>query len=111
MGRHSCVFQRTKRDTCCVTHSGDSEGNLKTAVARKVAIAPGDFEANFSKVISCRILKVNICEQEGASKQAAVLGISEYFFSLLLHSAKQCIHSIGGMNTGAGIKGEIQFFI
>lgn len=43
-------------------------------MARKVAIAPGGFEVNFSKVISCQILKVNICEQEGASKQTAVLG-------------------------------------
>lgn len=82
------MFQRTKRDTCCVTHSGDSEGNLKTAIARKVAIAPGDFEVNFSKVISCQILKVNICEHEGASKQTAGLGISKYLFSLLFLSEK-----------------------
>lgn len=107
MGRHSCVFQRPKRHTCCVTHSGDGEGNLKTAVARKVAIAPGDFEVNFSKVISCQILKVNICEQEGASKQTAVLGISEYLFSLFFPGVKWCIYSIEGINTGAGIKGEI----
>lgn len=110
MGRHSCVFQGTKRGTCCVTHIGDREGNLKPFIARKVAIAPGDFEVNFSKIISCWILKVNICEQEGASKHTEILGISEYLFSLLFSSAKQCVHSIGGMNTGAGIKAEIQFF-
>lgn len=104
------MFQRTKRDTCCVTHSGDGEGNLKTATARKVAAAPGDFEVNFSKVISCRILKVNICEQEGASKQTAASGISEYLFSLLFSSEKKCIYSIAGMNTGAGVKGAIELF-
>lgn len=104
------MFQRTKRDTCCVTHSRDGEGNLKTAIARKVAIAPGDFEVNFSKVISCLILKVNICKQEGASKQTAVSGISEYLFSLLFPSAKRGICSIEGMNTGAEVKGEIWLF-
>lgn len=52
MRKHSCVFQRTKKkDTCCVVHSGNSEENLRTAIARKVAIAPKDFEVNCSMVI------------------------------------------------------------
>lgn len=84
--------------------------DLRTAIARKVAIAPGDFEVNCSMVISCRILKVNVCEQEGASKQIAILGISQYLFSLLFPSAKGCMCSIEGTNSGAGIKGEIRVF-
>lgn len=55
------MFQRTKKDTCCVAHSGNGEENLRTVIARKVAIAPGDFEVNCSMIISSRILKVNVC--------------------------------------------------
>lgn len=61
-------------------------------------------------VISCRILKVNVSEQKGASKQIAVLDISQYLFSLLFPSAKCCFYSTGVMNSGAEIKGEIQVF-
>lgn len=59
-------FKEQKNDTCRVTHSGNSEDNLRTATAKNVAVAPGDFEVNCSMVISYRILKVNVCEQEEA---------------------------------------------
>lgn len=85
---------REQKNTRCVTHSGNSEENLRTAAAKNVAFAPGDFEVNCSMVISCRILNVNVYEHEGASKQIAGLDIAQYLFSLLFPSAKCCMCNI-----------------
>lgn len=105
-----CVSENRNRDTCCVTHYVNGEEKLRAAIARIVAIAPGDFEVSCSMVVSWTIVKVNVCEQKESSKQVAVLDISQYIFFLLFSGAKCYINSVGDVNSDAGINGEIWVF-